>query len=301
MYCRLSNEIMTIFEKGWPYWPLTTLRKVGTSLFVFCVGVILAQVVREAGGLGYYIIHGVTGAMIIYTWRGKHPFIVPALLIAATLVLLIILGFWQLDRADEKRAIEDKIAIANSANVELVVSTELLKDKEYYHVRLQGSYVDDKQFIYDNQIVDQIFGYYVLTPFILKDASKAILINRGFIPWNGRRDKLADIDIGVKITEVKVQISKPVKRIELKTSQIKQDFPVLIQALDLDEMSAIASLDFANKVGLLSPESENGFVRKWEPYTGSIERHIGYAIQWFLMALVLSIIGVRLALKQRKK
>jgi len=66
-------------------------------------------------------------------------------------------------------------------------------------------------------------------------------------------------------------------------------------------MSAIASLDFANIVGLLSPESENGFVRKWEPYTGSIERHIGYAIQWFLMALVLSIIGVLLALKQRKK
>ncbi|SVD59071.1 uncharacterized protein METZ01_LOCUS411925, partial [marine metagenome] len=32
----------------------------------------------------------------------------------------------------------------------------------------------------------------------------------------------------------------------------------------------------------------------------SIERHIGYAIQWFLMALVLAFIGIRLALKQRK-
>ena len=127
------------------------------------------------------------------------------------------------------------------------------------------------------------------------------MINRGFIPWNGRRDQIADIDIGAEITEVKVQISKPVKRIELKTDQIKPDFPVLIQALDLVKMSAIASLDFASTVGLLSPESENGFVRQWEPYTGSIERHIGYAIQWFLMALVLSIIGVRLALKQRKK
>jgi surfeit locus 1 family protein len=53
-------------------------------------------------------------------------------------------------------------------------------------------------------------------------------------------------------------------------------------------------------VGLLSPESEDGYVRQWEPYTGSIERHIGYAIQWFLMALVLAFIGIRLALKQRK-
>ena len=227
-------------------------------------------------------------------------FYMPASLIVATLALLISLGFWQLDRADEKRAIEDKIAIANSANVELVVSTELLKDKEYYHVRLQGSYVDDKQFIYDNQIVDQISGYYVLTPFVLNGDSKTVLINRGFIAWNGRRDKLADIDVEGEITEVKVQISKPVKRMELKASEITGEFPVLIQALDLDAMSAIASIDFVSVVGLLSPESSNGFVRRWEPYTGSIERHVGYAIQWFLMALVLAFIGIRLALKQRR-
>jgi len=231
----------------------------------------------------------------------KPRFFIPAFLIIATLALLISLGFWQLERADEKRAIEDQIANANANDVELITDVDLLSEKEYYHVRLQGSYIKDKQFIYDNQIVDQIPGYYVLTPFVLKGDSKVILINRGFIPWNGRRDQIADIDIGVKITEVNVQISKPVKRIELKAGQVKPDFPVLIQALDMDEMSAIASLDFANIVGLLSPESENGFVRKWEPYTGSIERHIGYAIQWFLMALVLSIIGVRLALKKQKK
>jgi len=230
----------------------------------------------------------------------RSRFFIPASLIIATLVLLISLGFWQLDRADEKRAIEDQIASANSGDVELIDSVEFLKDKEYYHVRLQGSYIGDKQFIYDNQFVDQISGYYVLTPFVLTGASNAILINRGFIPWNGKRDKLADIDIEEKLTEVKVQISKPIKRLELKASEITRDFPVLIQALDLDEMSTIASLDFASVIGLLSPESDNGFVRQWEPYTGSIERHIGYAIQWFLMALVLAFIGIRLALKQRK-
>ena len=230
----------------------------------------------------------------------RSRFFIPASLIITTLVLLISLGFWQLDRADEKRAIEDQIDSANSGDVGLVTSVEFLKDKEYYHVRLQGSYIGDKQFIYDNQIVDQISGYYVLTPFILKGASKAILINRGFIPWSGRRDKLANVDIGEKLTEVKVQISIPVKRMELKVSETTGDFPVLIQALDLDEMSTIASLDFVSVVGLLNPESENGFVRQWEPYTGSIERHIGYAVQWFLMALVLAFIGIRLALKQRK-
>jgi len=41
----------------------------------------------------------------------RSRFFIPASLIIATLVLLISLGFWQLDRADEKRAIEDQIPV----------------------------------------------------------------------------------------------------------------------------------------------------------------------------------------------
>jgi surfeit locus 1 family protein len=228
-------------------------------------------------------------------------FIIPSLLIATTCAFLVSLGFWQLDRADEKRSIEAAIKKANSGAVELIVSVDNLQDKEYYEVRLQGKYLNDKQFIYDNQIVDQASGYYVLTPFALNEQSKAILINRGFIPWNGRRDKLADMFIDRGEREIKIQISKPIKRMELKESEIGREFPVLLQALDLKQMGVIAELDFSDVIGLLDADAKDGFVRKWEPYTGSIEKHIGYAIQWFLMALVLAIIGIRLAIKQRKK
>jgi surfeit locus 1 family protein len=228
-------------------------------------------------------------------------FIIPSLLIATTCAFLVSLGFWQLDRADEKRSIEAAIKKANSGVVELIISADNLEDKEYYEVRLRGEYINDKQFIYDNQIVDQASGYYVLTPFVLSDQSKAILINRGFIPWNGRRDKLADIFIEQGAKEAKVEISKPIKRMELKSSDIGSEFPVLIQAINLEEMAAIAGVDFSNVIGLLDPSSSDGYVRKWKPYTGSIEKHIGYAIQWFLMALVLAIIGIRIAIKQRKQ
>jgi surfeit locus 1 family protein len=228
-------------------------------------------------------------------------FIIPSLLIATTCAFLVSLGFWQLDRADEKRSIEAAIKKANSGVVELIISADNLEDKEYYEVRLRGEYINDKQFIYDNQIVDQASGYYVLTPFVLSDQSKAILINRGFIPWNGRRDKLADIFIEQGAKEAKFQISKPIKRMELKSSDIGSEFPVLIQAINLEEMAAIAGVDFSNVIGLLDPSSSDGYVRKWKPYTGSIEKHIGYAIQWFLMALVLAIIGIRIAIKQRKQ
>ena len=228
-------------------------------------------------------------------------FILPSILITATFAFLVSLGFWQLERADEKRGIEASIKQANTGSVELIKKEEGLQSKEYYEVRLQGKYLSDKQFIYDNQIVDQVSGYYVLTPYALEGQSKAILINRGFIPWNGRRDKLADIVIGQETREIKVQISKPIKRMELKPSEVGIQFPALIQSIDLQDMADRAKIDFSSVIGLLDASASNGFIRKWEPYTGSIEKHIGYAIQWFLMALVLAIIGIRIAIKQRKK
>ena len=228
-------------------------------------------------------------------------FLVPSILILATMAFLVSLGFWQLDRADQKRTIEASIQKANTGVVELIVNQNELLNKEYYEVRLQGSYIGDKQFIYDNQIVDQASGYYVLTPFVLTGQSNAIMINRGFIPWNGRRDQLDDIAVDSTYREIKIQVSRPIKRIELKTSDISNQFPVLIQAIDFDVIEEISSTSFVDVIGLLDPSSDDGFVRKWEPYIGSIEKHIGYAIQWFLMALVLGIIGIRIGLKQRKK
>lgn len=216
-------------------------------------------------------------------------------------VFLTSLGFWQLDRADEKRAIEEAIEVANTGAVEIVTTLDGLEAKEYYHLRLKGHYLPEKQFIYDNQIVQQTSGYYVLTPFIIDNSTTAVLINRGFMPWHGQRDQLTDIELSTNTTEIKVQISLPVKRMELGESEVNAEFPILLQSLDLMDMGALSGLDFAPVLGLLSPESDNGFVRQWKPYTGSIGKHIGYAIQWFLMALVLGGIGIRLGLKHRKR
>ena len=228
-------------------------------------------------------------------------FLIPAFLIIATIAFLVSLGLWQLDRADQKRTIEAAIVNAKTGPVELIANGRELLDKEYYDVRLQGNYLSDKQFIYDNQIVDQVSGYYVLTPFILTDQLGVILVNRGFIPWNGQRERLADIAVDSVSREIKVQVSSPIKRMELKATDVSRQFPVLIQAIDFDVLEEVSKLEFVKVVGLLDPSSSDGYVRKWEPYTGSIEKHIGYAIQWFLMALVLAIIGLRIGLKRGKK
>ena len=65
-------------------------------------------------------------------------FLIPAVLIVATIAFLASLGFWQLDRANEKRAIEASIQKANTGIVELIADENRLLEKEYYQVRLKG-------------------------------------------------------------------------------------------------------------------------------------------------------------------
>ena len=45
----------------------------------------------------------------------RSRFFIPASLIIATLVLLISLGFWQLDRADEKEQLKTKLPVLTLA------------------------------------------------------------------------------------------------------------------------------------------------------------------------------------------
>jgi surfeit locus 1 family protein len=225
----------------------------------------------------------------------KRSFILPGVLISLTVWGLLSLGFWQLDRADEKRAIESAINVAQSNPAQLVEADEILA-KEHYRVLLKGYFDTSKQFIYDNQIVKGNAGYYVLTPFVLK-AKTAILVNRGFVPWHGKRGELVNIKIDDQPTTIEVGLIKPKQRIELKQQALSTTFPILIQSLDLNQLSQLSNYQIIPMLAQLDRDADNGFFRKWKPFYGSVDKHLGYALQWFLMALVLSIIAIRLLMK----
>ena len=71
----------------------------------------------------------------------KSRFLIPAILITLTFAFLVSLGFWQLDRAEEKRSIEASIKSANAGVVELIESTGNLEDKEYHCVVIQYNHL----------------------------------------------------------------------------------------------------------------------------------------------------------------
>ena len=226
----------------------------------------------------------------------KRSFIFPGILITLTFLGLVSLGFWQLDRADEKQTILNAIVLAQSSPAK-PLKPENINSKEHYKVLLNGYFDSDKQFIYDNQIVKSNAGYYVLTPFILNNDS-AILVNRGFVPWYGKRDEIIDIVIDSHPRTIEVGLIKPQKRIQLKKQDVDTSFPILIQSLDLEQFSLLSGYQFVPMLAQLDVNASDGFFRQWKPFYGSVDKHLGYALQWFLMALVLLIVSLRLLRKE---
>lgn len=222
----------------------------------------------------------------------------PSFLIGLVIFGLVFLGFWQLERADEKQGVIDSRALAQSLIPEQISNSSDLLKKEYHKVLLAGHYVEDSQFIYDNQIVNGNAGYYVLTPFVLSD-NKSILINRGFVPWNGRRDSIRNIDIGDQKRVIEVSLIKPVERMKLNEGLVSIISPILIQSINIGKISELSSLDIVPIIGRLDKNSEDGFYRKWQPFYGSVDKHLGYALQWFLMAFALFVISLKLLIRSK--
>ena len=212
--------------------------------------------------------------------------------------LLVLLGFWQLNRAEEKRQILKSIE-KKRQQVPILIDSDYknLVDNIYQIIKLRGRYDSEHQFIYDNQIHEQQAGYYVLTPFYLQNTEHALLVNRGFVSWKGDRSKLANIDVDSNQREIMVEILKPIIRPKLTDDNAMLNYPRLIQTLDIKKIIKTSNIHFLPVIARLKKSEPDGFIRAWKPFYGSVDKHIAYAWQWFLMAAVLGFISVRLYFK----
>ena len=85
----------------------------------------------------------------------KRVSLLPSIFILALLALLLSLGNWQLNRAEEKRDIESKIIAAQTDKPIHISSLEQSVDREFYKITLEG-YFDDKRNIIDT-IISNLF------------------------------------------------------------------------------------------------------------------------------------------------
>lgn len=107
------------------------------------------------------------------------------LLVLALMALLARLGFWQLDRLDERRVENVALAAALDANPVLLNETDIDGDLEAWEDRLvvvEGVYDLENQFALIVQSWQGSAGLHLITPLVLDDGETAVLVDRGWIP-----------------------------------------------------------------------------------------------------------------------
>ncbi|WP_265515800.1 SURF1 family protein [Nitratireductor luteus] len=106
-----------------------------------------------------------------------------------TLILLLILGTWQVERLQWKEALLDRIAERVAAEpvplADIAGAYEAGADIEYRPVTLSGRLMNDREQHYLATWQGQS-GFFVHTPMALADG-RSIFVNRGFVPYD-RKD-----------------------------------------------------------------------------------------------------------------
>lgn len=215
-----------------------------------------------------------------------------SLLMVAALLTLVSLGLWQLDRAEEKKQIRDQF-LERVRLPAVPIGAKLLDadSMAFRNATATGRYIEDFQIFLDNKVHNGQAGYHVLTPVLLSGTSTMLLVNRGWIPWGADRQRLPEIETPDEQISITGQLIKPAQHVvSLENDAQIGDFHPLWQNLDVERYSRLTGYPVQRLVLRLAPgETEGGgFVRQWPRYQDSwVQRHQGYALQWFVLTIVL--------------
>ncbi|MGA9855027.1 MAG: SURF1 family protein [Gammaproteobacteria bacterium] len=225
-----------------------------------------------------------------------NPGLWPTLATLVLLVILVLLGLWQLRRAEYKRAL---LAEYHLASVLPPVSLNQALDASrfhtlgrYRHVQAQGRYDGAHQVFLDDMQEGEQVGYEVLTPMVLEPGHEILLVNRGFVARKPGIKTLPQVHVDAGSRSVSGVLGiLPVPGIRLGKTTVPAGWPKLMLYPRYQTLAELYGSKLLEPVLLLDAAQPDGFVRDWQPNIGFPPvRHDAYALQWFSLALALFII-----------
>ena len=232
------------------------------------------------------------------------PTLVPTIVFLLVLPVLLRLGFWQLDRAEEKRGLITLFKQQNELGPLLIKDTIEFDGKlNYRTAKVTGKYNLEKQIFIDNKIHHGKTGVYVMTPFKLDNSEYSVLVNRGWVPMAIDRLSLPKIKTPTQTLVLNGKIKISTKKPFTVGDQIQsnQGWPALMQWINITEVEKKSGLKLLPYIFLLGEEEKSGYVRNWKPVVMQPEKSTSYAVQWFALALALTIIYIVVNLKNESE
>lgn len=205
---------------------------------------------------------------------------------ALALPLLLSLGFWQLERASHKRAIEASFALRQSAPPVELNRAALTRLEPFQRVIARGQFDNEHTWLLDNKQRRGQVGYEVVSPLQLHDGVW-ILVNRGWLKGTGDRQRLPAIAPVTGERSVFAELAQVSRHPMLDASSSTDDWPRVVMAIDTEAMAEQLGRPLAATYLRIAEVSPGAFETDWQAVNMSAHTHTGYAFQWFAMALAL--------------
>ena len=201
------------------------------------------------------------------------------------------LGFWHLDRAAQKEALQAAMdAREQQAPVDGAAAIAALAPSERLHraVHLQGRWQAEHTVYLDNRQMQGRPGFYVLTPLRLDPGPGVVLVQRG---WAPRHQVDRSLLPPVQTPTGAVQVSGRIAAHPPRVYQLGQEQGGAIrQNLDLDAWRAETGLPLAPVLVVQTGAASDSVQRDWPEAASGVEKHYGYAFQWFGLCTLIGLL-----------
>ena len=241
----------------------------------------------------------------------RTTFIVGWTAAVLAIVAFVSLGQWQLSRMHQKQAMLDAVEATLAARTALPLSVagDAARARDYDWSAGLGRFVDGPAFVLDNQIRAGVPGLRVYRLFAPVDAAP-LLVDLGWTPLADRTTRLPEPTIvrgeGLLGRDVALRgllAPPPSAGLALGPALAPGD-AVLMTRIELDAIAADAGLPaLPPRVLRVDPALDVGYARDLDvlPNTLPPDKHLGYAVQWFGLALAVLVIALVLTFRKRRR
>jgi surfeit locus 1 family protein len=207
-----------------------------------------------------------------------HP--VPLIAGVVVGIVTLLLGNWQVQRAGEKSELQQLIEAG--ADARPVSAVSLVDPREWLAVDMRGEWRDEATIYLDNRPYQGRPGYQVLTPLRLGDGAGWVLVNRGWIAQGANRSVLPKVAAEGGTVGIEGKVRWP-ERNPFTLAAHAADGR-LWQYIDLADYRDWSGLSVRDWIVYQTSASNDGLVRDWPRPDAGIDRHRGYAFQWYALA-----------------
>lgn len=160
-----------------------------------------------------------------------------------------------------------------------------VNEMEFRRVKVKGEFIRDWPVYLNNRPLHGAAGFYLLMPFKIDGSEKYILVARGWLPRNPMQlTKLPELITPAGQVEIEGVIRRhPGRLMQFGPAETLQP-NAIVQNAEVEIFAAASKLTMLPFLLEQSGDTGNvrdGLIRDWPRPSSGIDKHHGYAFQWY--------------------